>query len=115
MNGAMGMTKDKDIVSLALASAEDAQEYEKKEDDAPVQPTLDPMRPFLPKPSSTWNKKLWCLLAASIAKQHKFDGPTWKEMEKAFYERLKRLNALLKAETGATSTSPSNRVTRHRA
>lgn len=115
MNDAMGMTKDKDIACIALASAEDAEQYEIEEDDAPVQPTLDPMRPFLPKPSSTWNQKLWCLLAASIAEQHEFDGPTWKEMEKAFYERLKRLNALLKVEIKAISTTPSNRVTRRRA
>lgn len=113
MNDAMDMEQDKDIVTVELASAEEAEEYEFEEDGALVQPTLDRMRPFLPKPTSPWNKKLWCLLAANISKRHEFDKPTWKELEKAFYERLKRLNNLLKSQTRATTASSSSRFRGH--
>ncbi len=114
MNDAMGMGRDKDIITIDLASAEEAEEYEINKDSASVQPTLDPrMRPFLPKPSSPWNKKLWCLLAASVAKRHEFDKSTWNEMERAFYERLRRLNSLLKSEKRAISVPSSSRVRGH--
>ena len=113
MNDVMGMKKDKDIASIELASAQEVEEYDIERDDALVQPTLDPMCPYLPKPSSTWNKKLWRLLAANIAKRYDFDDPTWREMEKAFYERLKCLNSLLKTERLAVNTSTtSDRVLR---
>lgn len=115
MNDVMGMKKDKDIAIIELASIKEAEEYEIETDDAPVQPTLHPMRPFLPKPSSPWNKKIWYLLAENIAKKHEFDEPTWKEMEKAFYDRLKRLNSLLKSEKRVINLndSTSNRIRRH--
>ncbi|KAF8735555.1 hypothetical protein AX14_001875 [Amanita brunnescens Koide BX004] len=105
MNDVMGMQKDKDIVSIELASVQEAEEYDFEEDHAPAQLTLGPMRPYLVKPRSTWNKKLWGLLAARIAKRHEFDDLTWKEMEKAFYECLQRLNSLLKTEKQALNTS----------
>lgn len=109
MNSAMGMKKDRDIATVDLATAVEVENYD-VEDNALVQPTLQPMRPFLPKPSSHWNKKLWRLLAANIAKRHEFDKLTWDEMEKAFYERLKRLNGLLKSEKQAINISTSNRL-----
>lgn len=113
MNDVMGMKKDEDIASVELASAQEVEEYDIKKDNAPVQPTLDPMCLYLPKLSSTWNKQLWQLLAAKIAKRYDFDDPTWREMEKAFYERLKHLNSLLKTERLAINTSTtSDRVLR---
>lgn len=106
----MGMKKDKDITNVELASTDEAEDYEIGKYNALIQPSLDPMRPLLPKPSSPWSKRLWCLLAANITKRHEFDGPTWKEMEKAFYDRLKRLNNLLKSKARAINSPTSNRV-----
>lgn len=107
MNDVMGMKKDEDIASVELASAQEVEEYDIKKDNA------HPMCPYLPKLSSTWNKQLWQLLAAKIAKRYDFDDPTWREMEKAFYERLKHLNSLLKTERLAINTSTtSDRVLR---
>lgn len=107
MNDAMGMKEDKDITTAALASAEETEEYEIEEDDASVQPTLGPMRPFLPKARSPWNQKLWSLLAANLATTdqltQQFDEHTWKEVEDAFYARLTRLHTLLKKELKAAS------------
>ncbi len=107
------MQRDKDIVGVRLAFAEEAEEYELEKDGACIQPTLDPMCPFLLKPNSPWNKKLWRLLAASIAKRHEFDEPAWKEMEKAFYERLKCLNSVLKSEMRAIHAPSSSHIRAH--
>lgn len=97
MNNAMGIKQDKDIITAQLASAEEAEEYEVEEDDAPAQPTLDPMRPFLPRAESSWNKQLWSLLVAYLSRMHEFDLCTLEEMETAFYHRLKCLHRLHKS------------------
>ena len=97
MNNAIGIRQDKDIVTIELASAEEVEEYEIEEDNAPGQPTLDPMRPFLPRAESAWNRQLWSLLVANFSQIHEFDLPTLEEMEKAFYDRLKRLHRLHKS------------------
>lgn len=110
MNDAMRMERDKEIVTVKLASVEEVEEYEFQKDRALVQPIWDPFRPFLPKPTSSWNKKLWRLLAANIAKKHKYDEITWTAMEKAFQDRLKRLNITLKEEMRVINASSSSRV-----
>lgn len=96
MNNVMGMKHDKDIVAAELASAEEVEEYEFEEDDAPVQPTLDPMRPFLPRPESSWNKQLWILLVAEFFQIDEFDANTIGKMGAMFHDRLKRLHRLHK-------------------
>ncbi len=93
----MGIKHDKDIITAELASAEEVEEYEIEEADAPAQPTLDPMRPFLPRAESSWNKQLWSLLVANFFQIHEFDAQTLAEMETAFYDRLKRLHRFHKS------------------
>lgn len=91
MNTAMGITKDKEIIQVQSPTEEEVGEYEEEGDAAHVQPSLDPMRPYLPVPKLSWNAKLWDLLLLDMQTRVSIEPDAVTEMEEAFYKRLTSL------------------------
>ena len=89
MNVCIGIKQDKDICELQDLPTEDAvEDYDNDPENAPIQPTLDPMRPALVRIRSEWNEQLWQLLEADMLEDTGFDSA---EMKNAFLSRLTRL------------------------
>jgi len=92
MNTDIGIKKDKEIIQVQCPTEIEVGEYEEEGDAAKVQPSLDPMCPYLsPVPKLSWNARLWDLLLLDIQANFQIEHDALPEMEEAFYKRLERL------------------------
>ena len=98
MNKAMGINRDKEITQVQCPTADEVEEYEEEEEEAEAKPSLNPMRPCLHIPRSSWNAKLWDLLVCHIQSDYETDHCSLEEMEEAFYSHLARLSRWQKTD-----------------
>lgn len=94
MNACIEIKKDKDICEVQdLPTADIIEDYDIDPENAPIQPTLDPMRPALVRIRSGWNEQLWELLEAEMLEDTGFNSG---EMKNAFFNRLTRLARVIR-------------------
>lgn len=90
----MGIKKDKDICQIAdWPTQTDVDTYHGDSLNAPIQPTLEPMRPALTSIHSAWNEKLWELLETDYLQD---TGYSNAEMIAVFFNRLAQLSRTLR-------------------
>lgn len=94
MNACMGIKRDKDICEITgLPTNDDVDDYDDDPLNAPIQPSLDPMRPSFFSIHSEWNEKLWELLETDSLEDTGYDSAGMKQV---FFKRLVQLARIIR-------------------